>query len=77
MTIADGLVWLARRTECLREPLLERLLYAVGVVADQVPIYRKPSFGLEAYELTELICVRRPAGAGEGHHGPFRERLEP
>lgn len=76
MTIADGLVRLAPRTERLREPFLERLRDAVGVVADQVPIYRKPSLGLKAYELAELICVSRPAGAGEGHHGPFRERLE-
>ena len=29
------------------------------------------------YELAELIGVGRPAGAGERHHGPFRERLEP
>src|SRR4029078_1713700 len=34
MTVSDGLVRLAPRTERLREPLLERLLDAVGVVAD-------------------------------------------
>ena len=77
MTVVDGLVQLAPRTERFREPLLERLLDAVGVVADQVPIDRKSSLGLKAHQLAELICVGRPAGAGERHHGPFRERLEP
>ena len=50
---------------------------AVGVVTDQVPIDRKSSLGLEVNEFAELICVGRPAGAGERHHGPFREWLEP
>ena len=56
MTITDGLVRFARWTECLGDHL-ERFL-TLGVVADQIPIYRKPSLGCKwAYELTELICV--------------------
>ena len=39
MMIGEGLVTLARRTERIDKPLLEWLLQAVGVVADQVAIY--------------------------------------
>ena len=77
MTIPERFVSFAPWTERINKSLLEWLVEAMSVIADEVSVDRKSSIRLKVHEFAEFLGVGGPTRGGEGHDGSLLKQLEP